>query len=65
MIRIRRDRSGDQEEGRGCSMIVDKDGVTGDFVRSGNYDIEVAGVHFRARASLRPMYDPEGTRVRA
>ncbi len=41
------------------------DGVTGDYVRSGRYEIDVAGVRYAARASLRPMYDPKGERVRA
>ena len=31
-----------------------------DFVRSGSYEIEVAGVCYPAKASLRPMYDPKG-----
>ncbi len=28
------------------------------------YEIEVAGVRVAAEASLRPMYDPKGERVR-
>jgi 4-methylaminobutanoate oxidase (formaldehyde-forming) len=48
----------------GLGHIKNKDGVTADFVKSGGYEIEVASVRYPARASLRPMYDPEGTRVR-
>ncbi len=40
------------------------DGVTADFVRGGRYEIDVAGVRYPAKASLRPMYDPKGKRVR-
>jgi 4-methylaminobutanoate oxidase (formaldehyde-forming) len=35
----------------------------GDVTGSG-YEIEVAGVRVAAEASLRPMYDPRGERVR-
>lgn len=34
------------------------------FVRAGRYEIEVAGERLPATASLRPLYDPEGLRVR-
>ena len=39
--------------------------VVADFVKSGSYEIEVVGVRYPARASLRPMYDPKGERVRS
>jgi heterotetrameric sarcosine oxidase gamma subunit len=38
--------------------------VTADYIKSGNYEIEVAGERFPAKASLRPMYDPKLDRVR-
>ena len=41
------------------------DGVDADFVKSGSYQIEVAGERFAARASLRPLYDPKAERVKA
>jgi 4-methylaminobutanoate oxidase (formaldehyde-forming) len=38
--------------------------VTVDFVKSGSYEIDIAGVRYPAKASLRPMYDPKLERVR-
>jgi 4-methylaminobutanoate oxidase (formaldehyde-forming) len=49
----------------GLGHIENEEGVTPDFVKSGSYEIEVASVRYPASASLRPMYDPEGTRVRS
>ena len=40
------------------------EGVTDDFVATGKFEIEVEGKRYRARASLRPMYDPGNKRVR-
>jgi len=41
------------------------DVVTPDFAAGGRYEIEVAGTRFPARASLRPMHDPKGERIKA
>ena len=49
----------------GLGYIENEGGVTADFVRSGVYELEVAGIRYPARASLRPMYDPTGERVRS
>ena len=49
----------------GLGYVENEQGVTADFIRSGRYEIEVAGVRYPARASLRPMYDPDGERVRS
>jgi heterotetrameric sarcosine oxidase gamma subunit len=38
--------------------------VTVDYVKSGSYEIDIAGVRYPAKASLRPMYDPGLKRVR-
>ena len=44
---------------------VEADGpVTRDFVSSGDWEIEIAGQRHPARASLRPLYDPKGERIR-
>ena len=45
---------------------VENDGetVTVDFIKSGSYEIDIAGVRYPAKASLRPMYDPKLERVR-
>jgi 4-methylaminobutanoate oxidase (formaldehyde-forming) len=39
-------------------------GVTAGFVKAGGFEIQVAGERFPAKASLRPMYDPQNLRVR-
>jgi 4-methylaminobutanoate oxidase (formaldehyde-forming) len=48
----------------GMGYVEQPDGVTAEFVTSGSYQIRVAGEMVPARASLRPMYDPTGDRVR-
>jgi 4-methylaminobutanoate oxidase (formaldehyde-forming) len=42
----------------------DEGNVTADFINSGTYDIDIAGVRYPAKVSLRPMYDPHLKRVR-
>ncbi len=49
----------------GLGKVENEEGVTADFVKSGSYEIEVVGARYPARASLRPMYDPKGERVRS
>jgi glycine cleavage system aminomethyltransferase T/glycine/D-amino acid oxidase-like deaminating enzyme len=49
----------------GLGHLENEQGVTADFVQSGVYELEVAGVRYPARASLRPLYDPKGERVRS
>jgi 4-methylaminobutanoate oxidase (formaldehyde-forming) len=49
----------------GLGHIENQAGVSRDYVKNGRYEIEVAGVRYPARASLRPMYDPQGKRVRS
>jgi 4-methylaminobutanoate oxidase (formaldehyde-forming) len=39
--------------------------ITKDFIASGTWEIEIAGVRHGARASLRALYDPKGERVRS
>jgi glycine cleavage system T protein len=48
----------------GLGYVSNKDGVNPAFVKSGRYEIEVAGVRIPATASLRPMYDPKNSRIR-
>ena len=48
----------------GFGYIDDPDGVTPAYVREGSYEIQIAGQLIPAQASLRPMYDPKGERVR-
>jgi 4-methylaminobutanoate oxidase (formaldehyde-forming) len=41
------------------------DVVTADFIKSGKYEIDIAGKRYPAKVSLRPMYDPKLERVRS
>jgi 4-methylaminobutanoate oxidase (formaldehyde-forming) len=49
----------------GLGWVRNRAGVTNEYVSNGTYEIEVAGVRYPARASLRPLYDPKGERVRS
>jgi 4-methylaminobutanoate oxidase (formaldehyde-forming) len=49
----------------GLGYITYEEGVTADFIKSGRYEIEVVGRRYPARASLRPLYDPKGIKVRS
>ena len=49
----------------GLGYVSKAGGVTPDYVAAAGFEIEVAGARVRARASLSPLYDPEGARVRA
>ncbi|MEE8506504.1 MAG: FAD-dependent oxidoreductase, partial [Kiloniellales bacterium] len=49
----------------GLGYVNHAAGVDADFVKSGKYEVEVAGERFPAAASLRPMYDPKAERVKA
>ena len=48
----------------GLGYVNHADGVTPEYIRSGRYEIEVAGRRIPARASLRPVYDPENKRIK-
>jgi 4-methylaminobutanoate oxidase (formaldehyde-forming) len=48
----------------GLGYVENEGGVTADYIRTGTYEIKVAGVRYPAKASLRPMYDPKGERIR-
>ena len=49
----------------GLGYVARADGIDSAFVQSGNYEIEVAGRKIPATASLTPLYDPAGERVRS
>ena len=49
----------------GLAMVECADGVSADFVGSGDWQVDIAGTRYPAVASLRPMYDPENARIRA
>lgn len=49
-----------------CALgyLHDEDGVSDEFVTAGHYTIEQADRTYRARGALKPLYDPQSTRVR-
>ncbi len=49
----------------GLGYIGSEGGVSAEFVNTGSYEIEVAGMRYPVKASLRPMYDPRSTRPKA
>jgi heterotetrameric sarcosine oxidase gamma subunit len=49
----------------GLGYVENEEGVTADYVQSGNYEIKIASTRYPAQASLRPMYDPTGERIRS
>ena len=48
----------------GLGYVTNPDGVNADYVKSGSYEIQIAGERFAAKASLRPMYDPKSERMK-
>ena len=49
----------------GYGYVRHPDGASEDFLRSGDYTLDVAGEQVGACLSLRPFFDPEGVRLRA
>jgi 4-methylaminobutanoate oxidase (formaldehyde-forming) len=45
-------------------MVRHEGGVTADWIAAGRFAIEIAGLRYPARASLRPFHDPGGARLR-
>jgi 4-methylaminobutanoate oxidase (formaldehyde-forming) len=48
----------------GLGYVTCEAGVDADFVKTGAYEIEIAGMRHAAKASLRPMYDPKSERMK-
>ncbi|MET4023248.1 FAD-dependent oxidoreductase [Bradyrhizobium sp. S3.2.12] len=49
----------------GLGFIDNSNGmIDATFLQTGNFEVEVAGVRIPARASLRPFYDPNNSRVK-
>ena len=48
----------------GLGYVEHPEGVDHEFMASGNFELEVAGKRFAAAASLRPMYDPMGEKIK-
>ena len=49
----------------GLGYVNHDEGVTADFITGGQFEIEIGGQRHPAKASLRPMYDPKGLKVRS
>lgn len=49
----------------GIGYVRNPDGVTRDYVMEGTYSLEVATERVEARATLLPLYDPDGERIKA
>jgi glycine cleavage system aminomethyltransferase T/glycine/D-amino acid oxidase-like deaminating enzyme len=49
----------------GLGNVENEEGVNAEFIKSGSYEIEVSGKRYKAKASLRPMYDPKGKNIRS
>jgi 4-methylaminobutanoate oxidase (formaldehyde-forming) len=49
----------------GLGYVTHEAGVSLEYIEGGHFELEVAGRRFQARASLQPMYDPKGERVRS
>jgi 4-methylaminobutanoate oxidase (formaldehyde-forming) len=48
----------------GLGYLADPDGIDEAWLAAGQYEIEVAGERWPARASLTPLYDPGNARIR-
>jgi len=48
----------------GLSIIEDDEPINEEYIKNGKFEIEVNNVLYSARASLRPLYDPKGERVK-
>ena len=48
----------------GMGYVHHDAGVTPEWLASGRWEIEVAGVRHAARAQLQPWYDPKGERIK-
>ena len=46
------------------SIIEDDEPITEEYLKSGKFEIEINNALYPAKASLRPLYDPRGERVR-
>ena len=49
----------------GLAMLEDEAGLPAAAVDGVRFEVEVAGLRFPARASIRPLYDPDRSRIKA
>jgi len=48
----------------GLGYVEFEGGVDAEYIKSGRYEIEVVGERYPAKASLRPLYDSKGEKIR-
>lgn len=48
----------------GLGPISNKDGISKEYIQAGKFEIEVVGMRYPARASLRAMYDPKNEKFK-
>ena len=48
----------------GLGFIEDDEPITAEYIAGGKFEIEIEGTFYKANASLRPLYDPKGERVK-
>lgn len=49
----------------GMGFVEDEEPITAEYLQCGRFEIEVVDRRYPAQASLRPLYDPRGERVRS
>jgi glycine cleavage system aminomethyltransferase T len=49
----------------GLASVEDEAGIPVEAIEGGRFEVDIAGVRYPARASVRPMYDPERLRIKA
>ena len=48
----------------GLSMIEAEHAIDAKWIGAGEWEVDVAGTRYPARASLRPMYDPTNKKIK-
>ncbi|MGE5186278.1 MAG: GcvT family protein [Acidobacteriota bacterium] len=48
----------------GLAMVTADEPIDGKWLEAGTWDVEIAGKRYPAKASLKPLYDPENKRVK-
>jgi len=49
----------------GMGFVHHEEDASAGFINAGSYEIDIAGERYPAKASLRPMYDPDNIRVKS
>ncbi|NQY68697.1 MAG: aminomethyl transferase family protein, partial [Flavobacteriales bacterium] len=48
----------------GLAIVQDDERITKDYIKSAEWDVEIDGVRYPVKTSLRPMYDPKLEKVK-